>query len=1320
MASIKDQLLQSYQNIKNAATKRTLYPIQQASNFIRNNPTPMGYISQRFPQVNQNISRFRNLDIASTVTGGATKSYLDTQGQSPFSPKRILAQNFPVVGAVQNVLSKKPTFFSEQVQRAIPGRVGQLAGFAGEMVLPGVGGELRAGQGIVKGIVKPVLKSALRGGAYGASQAESLADVPGSVGRGALFAGALGSVGSALRLKGNANGFDMGRNSNTKWEPEDIKELDAVTDMISKFRKMSPEQMADADVKLTSLARGYLPTEIIEKIAGQYGSNSRGMLKAITDELNKSVKYQMNSGAIQMGIAGKKTIGRSANVESGLRESMSTAASAQDAETKLNQFVSEYAKKADKRQLADLRAGLTKELTNLTGGSGDYKKDYAIRVALRNDSEIGGLVRSLENHIDNIDAGRSLNIKTNKKFEATTLEKTSFPEGGASTLPLKPNVVNAEASPKTVEKLREKAAKEEFNTWNNQYKATTLSPTQLKNQGIKSATGLIKTNTVSPASRSPEQLKDITGYQGHMRDVFRNFKQVYGDRFDEVKRSVLDPLDKSKGEYVDMNESWAGKLKKDIVDGLGIKKKSKESAAVQMYGEGQINQQELTARFGPEKSAKIQQADQWFRKSYDELIDTINKTRKQIYPNSPEKWIAKRKDYYRHFREMQEGIGALFNIFDTPSAISSNLAGISENMKPKAKFLSLAQQRKGPTTEIDAVGGFIDYIKQASYATHIDKHADRFRALSTELANGTGDSKNVNNFILYLNRFADDLTGKTNAADRFLQEIIPGGRTAFKAINWVNNRVKGNAVIGNVSSALSQIMNVPQGIADAGIPNSLKGIGRTLAGIFTKNPEIQKSTFVKERYSDPFSKFDEGILADAGKFAKWMTGALDNVGTRVIWNSQFEKAKGLNIPNPIKYADDVTRSLVAGRGIGEVPLMQKARITQLIAPFQLEVQNLWWVLKDMGDQKAVGKLATFFIANHFMNSAIKSIRGSDVTFDPIQSIMDGYESFQQEDDKGKGALKFAGRQAGEVLSNVPGGQSLAAMYPEYGATVGEAKLPTRRDFFGQGNPVRQGSGILAVEGLKDPLYKIIPPFGGAQLKKTIEGVQTLAKGYEGKENAVKYPVEKNTSNIIKGTVFGKSALPETREYYDKNRRPLAESQSKVFAASNDKKGSYKTIIDKRKENADDDSAKDELKGSNNSSLLKNNKLYVLQDNGDVKTVKIIDPIKPPTLSGIQEIDKTKISSYKSSITARIKDLGILLDNGAMSREDVLKELQGLKALQSKVSKGSKKKFISDAELLSAYNKVLKSANAPPRNKKAVIKSSVSPIQLKRQVVRKLR
>lgn len=137
----------------------------------------------------------------------------------------------------------------------------------------------------------------------------------------------------------------------------------------------------------------------------------------------------------------KKIVGRSKYAETGIREAISSATSPQETITKLDSFVSEFKKGADQSNMADLRAGLVKEVTNLTGGTGDYKRDYAMRVALRNDVEIGDLVRSLEGHIDTIDSTiRSFPVRTVPESQLipkpSTKTNIPFKMDGNSVMPV--------------------------------------------------------------------------------------------------------------------------------------------------------------------------------------------------------------------------------------------------------------------------------------------------------------------------------------------------------------------------------------------------------------------------------------------------------------------------------------------------------------------------------------------------------------------------------------------------------------------------------------------------------------------------------------------------------------------------------------------------------------------------------------------------------------------------------------------------------------------------------------------------------------------
>lgn len=645
-----------------------------------------------------------------------------------------------------------------------------------------------------------------------------------------------------------------------------------------------------------------------------------------------------------------------------------------------------------------------------------------------------------------------------------------------------------------------------------------------------------------------DDYEDISVINKGWQDVYRNFTKFFGEQADLFKEKYLRPLERGKGMMYRNLEKHASELDEKIVKGMGFGRGSKESAAIQQFGEGLRDRASLVKEFGEAKAEKIIEADKWFRQKYDLILYRVNKARSYVYPNNPEKQIARRQDYYRHFRELQDGFAGLKNIFETPAGIDNKLAGTSNLTKPKSKWASFMQKRLGNKTEYDAVGGYIDYVGAAEYAANVDTNIGRVRLLAESLAEqGNKTGKDYNNMIQFLTRWADDLSGKTNFLDRGVQEAT--GRKLFKTADWINRRVKANTILGNASSSLAQATALPAGIASTGEKNFIKGAVRLFSDIGKADSPMRQSTFINERYFDAFNKFDTGLFNNTKKFAAWMVTALDELSTKTIWNAHYEKALSIGNKNPIQYANDKTRSIVAGRGIGEVPLLQRSRIVQMVAPFQLEVANQWPLMKELYGEGA-GTMAKFLVYSFVVNRVLSKVRGSDVSFDPINAIMEGVKSVEEDDTIGQRTKKIGGRLFGEVLSNVPLGQTAALTYPEYGkkdVLKTGIDLPTREKFFGKGDPTRFGGGMLMTQGLQDPLYRLLPPFGGSQIRKTLQGINTVNQGYgETQSGRVTTPVGRSFRNYLQGGIFGKGAIPEMREYYDQNRRPLGDEQSEKF------------------------------------------------------------------------------------------------------------------------------------------------------------------------------
>lgn len=688
-----------------------------------------------------------------------------------------------------------------------------------------------------------------------------------------------------------------------------------------------------------------------------------------------------------------------------------------------------------------------------------------------------------------------------------------------------------------------------------------------------------------------ETYKDIAGLNAGFRDVYRNFRRFFGPRYAEIKKAVLDPFDRAKGSFVDEHNKLGDELSENVVEKFNIRRGSRDSALVQLFGEGQLPEEDLIKEVGAVRAQEIMAAAKWFRAKYDELIDELNEVRKKMYPNNPEKIIAYRKDYFRHFQEIGDDFrSAVANFFDTPAGIDPKLLGISEQTKPKSRFLPFAQERKGTDTAIDAVGGFIDYVPMYAYAKHIDPQISVFRYLRRKLAEkapqkgaelplldeitgqplpggGTFKYKGVDNFLTFLDRFSNDLAGKTNVVDRYLQERIPGGRATMRVLDWINNRIKANAILGNLGSVIAQPASIAVTIGKTR-QHALQGMQRSLAGIMSKDKgPIQKSTFLKERYLKslnerfPFEFSDRPVKATVDKGRQklaWILQKADQIGTTFSWNSAYAKAIAEGVEDPIKYADDMTREIFGGRGIGEVPLDQKSRIFQMVAPFTLEVNNFWYALDDVTREyyKGAGNrewqaIVTVLLANYIFNEVAEQTRGSRVVYDPINALVDGWTQLEEETERGDigtGVSKFLGRQAGEFLSNVAVGQTVAAAFvPE----------ELRQDLFGRQDPTRFGASPLIPKtiadasvglyelgtGTGDPaasfqktaknLLSIALPYGGKQLDKMYGGLEAMLTGTaEDSQGRLAYNVQPTIQNWVRAILFGKNATSDAREYFE--------------------------------------------------------------------------------------------------------------------------------------------------------------------------------------------
>ena len=549
------------------------------------------------------------------------------------------------------------------------------------------------------------------------------------------------------------------------------------------------------------------------------------------------------------------------------------------------------------------------------------------------------------------------------------------------------------------------------------------------------------------------------------------------------------------------------------------------------------------------------------------------------------KRIVPRKDYFHHFQEMTDGLGDVFRLSRNSAEIDPRLEGTSGYTQPKSKFSGITLHRNHGRYKADAIGGMIDYAQAGEYMIHIDPVISQFRSHIMGMANATKDSRNANKLIRWLVQWTNDLAGKTNPADRWFQDVI--GREAVQFARKINSRAKANAVVGNLNSATAQIFNLPNLVGHVKDPKAytegLADLFKFIAREKTTRDLVKESGFLNERYlDDVINAFDEKKLQIPGKVAQWTLTVGDRYSTALIWFVAHHEAVNKGIVDPIEYADNITRRCVAGRGIGEIPITQRSNITQIFAPFQIEVNNAWQLYKEKlagiktantKKEKATSfaQFLAILIANFMFNTVTDLLIHRRVTFDPIYVLFQCISDWmnEDEDEEKNWAEKFTellGRESGEIISNMPYG-SLIAYYAFNNQWA-------REKIFGDQDPTRFGVGNVSLEwvvGFVNSLATgedivddalgflttFVMPFGGKQAERSLQALVdtgvlpqvkwgwkeglTLARvgapGSYSKNGEFQFPlhtVKTDFGQWVTNVIFGKYATDEGQKYLGKD------------------------------------------------------------------------------------------------------------------------------------------------------------------------------------------
>lgn len=675
--------------------------------------------------------------------------------------------------------------------------------------------------------------------------------------------------------------------------------------------------------------------------------------------------------------------------------------------------------------------------------------------------------------------------------------------------------------------------------------------------------------------------KDIASVDMSRTDPIRLNEKVFGYK---VGQKINDAtINKTKH-----NESkkirWLNNERKDI-ESLGIKPRSKESEAVQKYGEKQYvtknnevipyGDYELAIDFPDVKvQEKIKNAAKVIRNKYDTYIDNINSIITEMGYNP----INKRKDYMRHF----EALSDLFSKYGLPlnrqsmmnDALPTDINGLTDQFKPGKNFFTSAMERFGMKTSYDAISGIDGYLEGAGDLIYHTEDIQRYRALSKFIRDTYGSQhgfddyssmtsqeqaqryedirfNKLSKYAAWLDEQANTLAGKKGKIDRGVEETF--GRKIYTICETAKKQVGSNMTGFNVRSALTNFASAIQGASKTNKIAFIKGTISSVNNIIHNDDLVNKSDFLTSRFgSKNLSQKLWQKVSNAGQI--FMEGS-DYFTANQIWRSKYFEnlSKGMTENQAIKNADDFSARIMGDRSKGATAALFNSKTAGFLTQFQLEVNNQWSSLIhdnkiDIQSGNKTGATVVFQLGqlaamSYLFNNFMKSVTGSAVMIDPIDLLK---KIFNPDDDD-----KDFGERATEVLGDVLDDMPFASIFNGGRIPVGEAFKGGTTLFKTATNQTDSYGNKYKWSDVKDDIIESsfywLLPTGYGQIRKSIKGAQMYsgklptAGSYTNSGN-LRFSADESTKGKIKAMLFGQYSSKEAQKYVESGYKTISKNK----------------------------------------------------------------------------------------------------------------------------------------------------------------------------------
>lgn len=443
---------------------------------------------------------------------------------------------------------------------------------------------------------------------------------------------------------------------------------------------------------------------------------------------------------------------------------------------------------------------------------------------------------------------------------------------------------------------------------------------------------------------------------------------------------------------------------------------------------------------------------------------------------------------------------------------------------------------------------------------------------------------------VFLDDYANNLANKQLFEDRAMEKSF--GRTSLNAISKAHRAFARAQVSANLSSALNQGGQLPIILAE----NGARNVAQALLDLRSKDLKswAAGSDFLTEKKGINYivTGFGDRAINAAFKPLEFVDGIVSTLAVRSRYLKEVRAGKSAT--EAMRLADRFGREVMASRAKGSVPLAFRSKdfLNQMVHMFQLEALNNWeHVIQDLGNRDfremarakgkraAAGSLAAILVkiilGAFLLNRIDEELYGGTpapfdilglagnvfagglglTQMDLLETLVDnGWERLTGERlfDTDPELNEFDAAAAFDDfvwngLNEIPFASNVAAL-----AGMGDRTLPMP-DL----SNLADLPGTIAEDGLfswevarqlAGLAGDVLP--GGRQIEKSIQGGEALLRGGyyrgSGENRRLQFPVEQDFWSIVRGTLFGRSALDESRDFYASGQTGLSANQTKAY------------------------------------------------------------------------------------------------------------------------------------------------------------------------------